>query len=127
LNILSQLVLGILCAGVCAQVYAGQAETPPAAANETKGTVQGKVVQEPGGQGIRKVRVSLAGRSGQRAVQYEAITDETGQFKVEGIEPGVYVVQLERLGYVADVKTNRDRAVKVIAGQGTRIWCFTCS
>ena len=124
LNILSQLVLGILCAGVCVQVYAGQAETPPAAANETKSTVQGKVVQEPGGQGIRKVRVSLAGRSGQRAVQYEAITDETGQFKVEGIEPGVYVVQLERLGYVADVKTNRDRAVKVIAGQGTKDLVF---
>jgi len=105
-------------------VYAGQAETPPAAANETKSTVQGKVVQEPGGQGIRKVRVSLAGRSGQREVQYEAITDETGQFKVEGIEPGVYVVQLERSGYVADVKTNRDRAVKVIAGLGTKDLVF---
>jgi hypothetical protein len=91
-------------------------------ASDAKNIVQGKVVQDPGGQGIRKVKVSLRGSSEQR--QYEAITDETGQFKVEAVEPGVYVVQLERSGFVADVKTNRDRAVKVIAGQGTKDLVF---
>ena len=122
MNTISRLFLGVLCAGVCAGVCAGQAGTSlgaAAAANETKNIVQGKVVQEPGGQGIRKVKVSLRGRS-----EYETITDEKGQFKVEGIEPGVYVVQLERSGYAADTKTNRDRTVKVIAGKDTKDLVF---
>lgn len=124
LNTLSQLVLGILCAGVCVEVCAGQTGGAAAAANEAKSPVQGKVIQEPGGQGIRKVKVSLAGHSGQRAVQYEAITDETGTFRVEGVEPGQYVVQLERSGYATDAKTNRVRTIKVIAGQDTKDLVF---
>ena len=127
MNTLSQLILGILCASVCVGVCAGQTDTSQGAAtapSEAKNLVQGKVIQEPGGQGIRKVKVGLAGRSGQRAVQYEAITDETGTFKIEGVEPGQYIVQLERSGYGTDAKTNRDRTIKVIAGQDTKDLVF---
>jgi sporulation protein YlmC with PRC-barrel domain len=108
-------------------VCAGQTDTSQGAAtaaNGAKNLVQGKVIQEPGGQGIRKVKVGLAGHSGQRAVQYEAISDETGTFKVEGVEPGQYIVQLERSGYGTDAKTNRDRTIKVIAGQDTKDLVF---
>jgi len=117
----------MLCAGLCAGVCAGQTETPSGAAaagTETKNVVQGKVVQEPGGQGIRKVKVSLTGNSGQRVVQYEAITNDAGQFKVEGIEPGTYAVQLERSGYATEAKTNRGRTIEVIAGQDTKDLVF---
>lgn len=100
---------------------AEQAETPKGAAtaaNETKNLVQGKVVQEPDGQGIRKVRVLLIGGSNQGRERFEATTDETGGFKIDGLEPGVYQVQLERSGYAADRKTNRDKnTIKVVAGQ----------
>jgi protocatechuate 3,4-dioxygenase beta subunit len=115
----------MICAGVCAGIGAGQEVTSAGAtaqaANETKSLVQGKVVQEPGGQGIRKVRVILRGGSNQGREQFEATTDETGSFKIEGLEPGVYAVQLERPGYAEDRRANRGKTtIKVVAGQDTK-------
>ena len=119
---LSQLVVGLICAGLCAGICAAQ--TPPAgstapATSETESTVQGKVVQEPGGQGIRKVNVSLRGLS-----QYGATTDETGQFTIEGVAPGTYMVELARSGFAPDQKSNRDRQIKVVAGQDMKELVF---
>lgn len=128
MKFLSHLLYGLLCLGLCEGVRAEQAETPKGAAtaaNETKNLVQGKVVQEPGGQGIRKVRVLLIGGSNQGRERFEATTDETGGFKIDGLEPGVYQVQLERSGYAADRKTNRDKnTIKVVAGQDTKDLVF---
>ena len=126
---LSRIVIGVLWAGLCMGICAGQAETPPgagmtAAPNETKNIVQGRVVQEPGGQGIRKVKVMLIARVSQTPPVYEAITDQAGHFKVENVEPGEYAVRLERPGYSADAKTKRDRTVKVVAGQDTKDLVF---
>lgn len=126
---LSRIVIGVLWAGLCTGICAGQAETPPgagttAARNETKNIVQGRVVQEPGGQGIRKVKVMLIARVSQTTPMYEAITDQAGQFKVENVEPGEYAVRLERPGYAADANTKRDKTVKVVAGQDTKDLVF---
>jgi uncharacterized GH25 family protein len=125
----SRIVAAVLWAGLCTGVCGGQAETPPGAgtavtANGTKNVVQGKVVQEPGGQGIRKVKVMLISRSSQTPQEYEAITDQAGQFKVEIVQQGEYAVRLERAGYSADPKTRRDKTVKVIAGQDTKDLVF---
>jgi hypothetical protein len=81
-------------------------------------------VQEPGGQGIRKVKIVLIGGSGQRREQYEAVTDETGQFKVQDVEPGTYLAQLQRSGYAASGKANRGSRIKVIGGQDTKDLLF---
>jgi hypothetical protein len=115
-------VLAALCWGTCAALCFGQAETAPAAAatNEAKSLVQGKVIQDPGGQGIRKVKVTLAGGSARNQEPYQTTTDETGQFKIEGVAPGAYAVLLERPGFRPDPKSIRDRNVKVIAGQDTK-------
>jgi len=126
---LRRIVIGVLWAGLCTGVCAGQAEMPPAAGtaaapNVTKNIVEGKVVQEPGGQGIRKVKVMLIARVSQTPPAYETITDQAGQFKVETVEPGEYTVRLERSGYAADAKTKRDKTVKVIAGQDTKDLVF---
>jgi hypothetical protein len=126
---LSRIVIGVLWAGLCTGACAAQAETPlgagtAATPNETKNIVQGKVVQEPGGQGIRKVKVILMARVSQTRPEYEAITDQAGQFKVENVEPGEYAVRLERPGYSADAKTKRDKTVRVIAGQDTKDLVF---
>ncbi len=127
---LSRIVVGALWTGLCTGVCVGQqAETPPgavtaAAPTETKNIVQGKIVQEPGGQGIRKVKVMLIARVSQTTPVYEAITDQAGQFKVENVEPGEYAVRLERPGYATDAKTKRDKTVKVIAGQDTKDLVF---
>lgn len=123
---LTLFLLGVWCVGMCpAGVCAGQAETQPGeskttAVSETKNIVQGKVVQEPGGEGIRKVRVILAGGP----QQYEAATDGTGQFKIEGMDSGVYQLQLQRAGYVADLGTRRERTITVGAGQNTKDLLF---
>ncbi len=124
-----RIIAAVLWAGLCTGVCAGQAETSPgagtaAAANGTKNIVQGKVVQEPGGQGIRKVKVMLISRSSQTPQEFEAITDQEGQFKVENVQQGEYAVRLERAGYAADPKTRRDKTVKVIAGQDTKDLVF---
>lgn len=126
---LTRIVIGVLWAGLCTGICAGHADTPPgagttAAPNETKNIVQGRVVQEPGGQGIRKVRVMLIAGVSQTTPMYEAITDQAGQFKVENVEPGEYAVRLERPGYAADAKTKRDKTVKVVAGQDTKDLVF---
>jgi len=119
---LGAIVSVVICAVVFPGFCDGQAGTQPgktaSAAIETKGLVQGRVVQEPGGQGIRKVRVIL--RGGRE--QLEATTDERGEFKIPGLEPGIYfVAQLERSGYVADGKANWDKTtIKVVAGQDTK-------
>jgi Carboxypeptidase regulatory-like domain len=117
-----QFVLAALCTGACVPVCAGQAETVPAAAptNEAKSLVQGKVIQDPGGQGIRRVKVTLAGGSAQNQEPYQTTTDEMGQFKIEGVAAGAYAVVLERPGFAADPKAIRDRTVKVIAGEDTK-------
>lgn len=126
---LSGIAIGVLWAGSCAGICAGQVETPPGAGtaavpNETRNIVQGKVVQEPGGQGIRKVKVMLIARVRQTPPAYETITDQAGQFKVENVEPGEYTVQLERSGYAADAKTKRDKTIKVVAGQDMKDLVF---
>src|SRR5271165_4159938 len=97
----SRILIGVLWAALCAGTSAGRAQRPPGAGtppSEPKNIVQGKVVQEPGGLGIRKVRVMLIARASQTHPVYEAITDQAGQFKVENVEPGEYAVRLDRSG-----------------------------
>src|SRR5215467_13240360 len=117
MKILSQLVLGVVCAGLCV----GQERTSIGAATATgggtKSHVQGRVMQEPGGQGIRKVKIMLIGGSGQRHEPYEAVTDETGQFMFQDVEPGSYQVHLQRSGYAASGKANRNSTIQVNGGQ----------
>jgi len=128
MKILSQLVFGVVCAGICAGICVGQERTSvgaaAAAAGGTKSIVQGRAVQEAGGQGIRKVKIVLTGVSGQRREQYEAVTDATGQFKVQDVEPGTYLAQLQRSGYAASGKANRESRIKVIGGQDTKDLVF---
>jgi hypothetical protein len=80
-------------------------------------------VQEPGEQGIRKVKIVLIGGSGQRREQYEAVTDEAGQFNVQDVEPGTYLAQLQRSGYATSGKAPR-AGIKVIGGQDTKDLVF---
>jgi hypothetical protein len=128
MKILSQLVFGVVCAGICAGTCVGQERASvgaaAAAAIGTKSIVQGRVVQEPGGQGIRKVKVVLIAGSGQTREQYEGVTDEAGQFKIQDVEPGTYLAQLQRSGYATSGKANRESRIKVIGGQDTKELVF---
>src|SRR3974390_27429 len=84
------LFFGAMCAGICSGQTVPQEAPAAAATNGAKSIVQGKVVQESSGEGIRKVRVSLRGGSDPRHAPYEAITDAAGLFEVDDLEPGAY-------------------------------------
>src|SRR5882762_9858578 len=63
-------------------------------------SIGGKVLQEPGKQPIRKANVQLNGRTGLSPAQYSAITDSEGQFTIDDVQPGQYVVVVEHAGFV---------------------------
>lgn len=112
-------VLILFCVLLCS-FCAAQSDLPGAASGDgTNKAVQGKVVQDPGGQGIRKVKVVLTGMS-VGIQRRETLTDDAGQFKFEGLQPGLYRVQLTRAGYVAASKKIKDRILTIVADQDTK-------
>lgn len=107
-------VASLLWAGVCAAQTAG--------AGGTTGSISGKVVQEAGGQGIRKVVVTLTStEQGDSPSTYSTATDATGVFRFEGVEKGRYGVEIARTGYFpasdrSAVSNGQGRFVDVPAG-----------
>ena len=133
----------VLCLVFATQVSMAQQVLP---------SVQGRVLQDPSGQPIRKVVVRLTvgnspGRGeateGSSAVVegsavtsgtggmvasaatgavpegYVTATDAAGQFKLEGVEPGRYLVTISRAGFVEKAKTQQEMTITVEAGQDT--------
>ena len=101
---------GLLMMGACAGSAAGQ--------SGTTGSVTGKVVQDPGGQGIRKVIVELvAGEGGEAGKEYRTATDASGVFRLEGVEGGNYSVELTRPGFFPEKKRAQEWTITLEAGQ----------
>ena len=107
-------MVSLLLGGVCSGQTAGGAGTT--------GSVSGKVVQEPGGQGIRKVVVTLTSTErGDSPSAYSTATDATGVFRFEGVEKGRYAVEIVRTGYFpandrSAVSNGQGQWVDVLAG-----------
>ena len=78
-------------------------------------SIQGKVLLEPEGQPIRKANVQLYGRNRPTGSSYSAISDGQGQFTIDGVQPGQYVVVVERPGFV---QSNRRITISVQPGSG---------
>jgi hypothetical protein len=83
------------------------------------GNVQGKVVEEVSGQGIRKVIVHLSGDGGEPHPEYTTATDAFGQFRIEGILPGEYSVIITHLGFVLANSAAEPQSITVALGQNT--------
>ena len=83
-------------------------------------TIQGKVLQEPGGQPIRKASVQFVARppDGQPNGQHSDTTDEEGRFKVEDLKPGRYVATIQHPGFVQSARGKR-ASILLQSGQGT--------
>jgi hypothetical protein len=84
--------------------FAIQASPPEQASTPS---LQGKVLQESDGQPIRKASVQLNGRKGPTDTPYSAITDAQGQFRIDNVQPGQYVVVVEHPGFVQSGASRR--------------------
>jgi len=103
-------IAGLACFGVGAGPAGGQ--------GRGTGSVTGKVVQDPGGQGIRKVIVELVeGDEGEGGKEYRTATDAAGVFRMEGVEAGKYSVELTRAGFFPAKKSGQEWTVTVEAGK----------
>lgn len=63
-------------------------------------TVQGRVVQEPGGQPLRKAEIQLLAHDRQKNDEASATSDAEGKFQIDHVKPGTYRVVLEHPGFV---------------------------
>lgn len=75
------------------------AQTSPSESSKTL-TVRGQVIQDPGGQPLRKVDLRFTARSAEHSDDYTATTDAEGKFQIENVRPGRYRVLLDRTGFV---------------------------
>jgi large repetitive protein len=89
---------------------------PPAQSSTL--SISGKVLQDPDGQPIRKAHVQLSGGKRSSASQYSAITDAEGQFTIDDLQPGRYVVIVEHPGFVQSGAGSRLTTILVQPGTG---------
>lgn len=101
-----------LVSAVFALQNASQKNTPGVA-------IQGKVVQDPGGQPIRKANVQFSARDGQSMDQYSDTTDADGRFKVDNVKPGRYSSSVEHPGFVRSASGKQPASILVQPEQGT--------
>jgi hypothetical protein len=84
---------------------------------QSSGSVQGKVVEEASGQGIRKVIVQLSEDGCEPHQEYSTATDAFGQFRFESIVPGQYNVTIAHPGFVRSNAAAELGAINVALGQ----------
>jgi len=111
---------------VVAIAFALQNALPPRGNPGT--SVQGKVLQEPGGQPIRKANLELRTGyggffgSGGYEQKYFVTTDAAGRFQIDDVEPGRYAVVIEHPGFAQS--RGRRSTIVVLPGQGTTDFIF---
>ena len=90
----------------------------PASKGVAKSAVQGKVIQEPGEQPLKKANIQLMGQGQDGITNYSTATDADGYFKIEDVKPGRYRLLLERPGFVeADKRGGRKKSLVLEPGR----------
>jgi len=78
--------------------------------------LEGQVVQEPGGEGIKKAQVELDSEDPDNAVLYTTLTDGEGHFTIQDVKPGHYDLSSNRYGFVP-VRARHGNAISLEPGQ----------
>jgi Carboxypeptidase regulatory-like domain len=118
-RIVGQIVLAMICVGVYALMQPGVC-VAQTVEQQSLGNVQGKVVEEVSGQGIRKVIVRLSKDGGEPHQEYVTATDAFGHFRIEGILPGEYSVTVTHLGFLLSSSETRAQPITVASGQSVK-------
>ena len=105
-------ICSLIVVTIASAVQASPQEQPSAP------SIQGKVLQEPDGQPIRKASVQLSGRRGPGEAKYSAVTDAEGKFGIDDVQPGQYYVVVEHPGFVQAGTGGRRVSILVQAGSG---------
>jgi carboxypeptidase family protein len=86
-------------------------------------TVQGQIIQQPGGQPIRKANVRLSGTAEEQGgeTEFVAVTDADGHFKIEDVKPGAYRVGYDHPGFVDAEKRHHGNRVLLSLEAGQEI------
>jgi len=80
--------------------------------------VEGQLVDAVSGEGVRKAWLTLRG-AGPNQMGYTAVTDSTGFFAIEGIEPGRYALTAEHASYLR--ATAGGGQISLVAGQTLKV------
>jgi protocatechuate 3,4-dioxygenase beta subunit len=86
-------------------------------------TVQGQIIQQPGGQPIRKANVRLSGAAEEEGDEGDlvAVTDANGHFKIEDVKPGAYRVAYDHPGFVDAEKRHHGNGMLLSLAAGQEI------
>jgi len=95
----------------------------PASKPPSNCTVQGQIIQQPGGQPIRKANVRLSRVAEQQgdSADLVAVTDADGHFMIEDVKPGAYRVGYDRSGFVDAEKRHHGSGVLLSLEAGQEI------
>ncbi len=109
-------------------------QPPPPQAGPPAGTVEGRVVNEITGEGVRKARINLfltggGGPGGRRGgppppgAQIEGMTSADGSFRIDNVPPGSYRFWAERASFVyrRDPRRNDQALLEVGPGAVARV------
>jgi protocatechuate 3,4-dioxygenase beta subunit len=109
----------LLCGMLACLAFASQGASQASAQGpeEILATIQGQVLLAPDDQPLRKVAVELSSGNEQSGENYSARTDADGRFKLDGVKPGPYRVQVFREGFFREYRNDRHSELVVQPGE----------
>lgn len=110
----------LLVFAVAATAQADPAQALSDSKADSRASLQGTVVKDPGGEPLKKAIVELIAENQEEGGNYSATSGAEGQFKIEGVTPGRYRIFVERTGYMeVDAKHKRSQgsSLSLKAGQ----------
>src|SRR5215469_15898453 len=109
---------------LCFLALGGQAHAQNAGASKDTGkaSLEGRIIQEPGAEPVKKAIIELIGQDQQENGNYTATSDRDGHFEIQGIEPGRYQMFAERTGFIeVDQKRRRSRGLYLSFSAGQEL------
>ena len=109
---------------ICCVALAGRVSAQDVAdAKQTgKASLEGRIIQEPGGEPVKKAIVELIAENQEEGGNYTAISNQDGRFEIRGILPGRYRMFTERTGFIeVDHRRRRSQGISLSFDPGQEV------